>query len=112
MSLGVTKAAGLGVISLRVANLLDGLKGQENGGRSLARSEFWQFLREEMMFSTKTQWEEKSECQRDFSGRELVIDGAQRVKEKEDSKISLIRLLWKMGKGLHSLVIPPERLNI
>ena len=65
-----------------------------------------------MMFSTRTWWEEKSKCQRDFSRRELVIDGTQRVKEKKDSKISLICLLWEMGKGLHSLTIPPKRLNV
>lgn len=44
LGLGVTKAYGLVIISLRVANLLDGLKAQERGGRHLARSEFQQFL--------------------------------------------------------------------
>lgn len=43
------KAAGLDIISLRVASFLDELKGQDNGGNSQGRSGFWQFLREEMM---------------------------------------------------------------
>lgn len=39
-----------------------------------------------------------------------VIDGTQRLQEKEDSKISLICLLWETGVGLHFLAIPPERI--
>lgn len=66
----------------------------------------------EMMFSTRTWWEEKSKCQRDFLRRELVTDGTKKVKKKKDSKISLICLLWETGKGLHSLSILPKRLNV
>lgn len=42
------KAAGLDIISLRVASFLDELKGQDDGGKSQGRSGFWQFLREMM----------------------------------------------------------------
>lgn len=48
------KAAGLDIISLRVASFLDELKGQDNGGNSQGRSGFWQFLREEMMRVDRT----------------------------------------------------------
>lgn len=48
------KAAGLDIISLRVASFLDELKGQDNGGISQGRSGYWQFLREEMMRVDRT----------------------------------------------------------
>lgn len=48
------KAAGLDIISLRVASFLDELKGQDDGGKSQGRSGFWQFLREEMMRADQT----------------------------------------------------------
>lgn len=44
-------------------------------------------------------------------GGNSVIDGTQRIKEGEDSKVSLIHLLWETGEGLHSLAVPPGRLE-
>ena len=49
LGFSVTKGSRSRDISLRVASLMDGLKDQASGGRSLARSEFWQFLRKDMM---------------------------------------------------------------
>lgn len=64
------KAAGLGIMSPEVANLLDGPMDRENGGKSQARSEFPQFRREEMMRLDKA-WLGRKERLSDISKREL-----------------------------------------
>lgn len=65
--------------SLRVASLLDGLKGQESGGRSLATSEFRQFLREDMMCPDKALVGGKVGMSERLLKERTVVDGTQRI---------------------------------
>lgn len=93
LGLTVTKSSWPGDINLRVASLLDGLKDQVSGDRNQAGSEFWQFLRKDMMCLDKALVEGKVGMSERLLKKRTVTDRAQSIREKEASDMPLTCLL-------------------